>query len=298
MKKPVNSADLFRILWNKLKEERGVPEIIDYALADEIHSFPVDTYEVSLRNNLDYGGNEGIYLDLRLYLHGEEKPFATIKTLDESRDGMVAMGTILADFVIIFRKYVNDNIDDFTWDGYDVHAMKEDGTKEGWGYECATLDRALERKTELLKKYSRVLIRDNRTRKETIYKAPIKPFKTDDGQMLLKVDGEAYTFAEVREIWSEKTDNYAYALFSATIDLDAYTQEELSDKVRTYYPGGMEEVQKEYGKEANQIVAECLFEELSTSDVTRISVSFASEDDAINHLEEYAEEYYRKEVAS
>ena len=79
------------------------------------------------------------------------------------------MAGLLADFTIEEYAYVNANIDDFTWEGADVHAFDGDGKQCSWGYTCSTMEAALNKKDELLKKYPQVVIRDNSTRKEKIY---------------------------------------------------------------------------------------------------------------------------------
>ncbi|MCC8045160.1 MAG: hypothetical protein LIP12_06640, partial [Clostridiales bacterium] len=48
-------------------------------------------------------------------------------------------------------------LDDFTWTGVDVYALKEDGTRSGWGYSCCSEEAAMKRKDELLRKYSAVV---------------------------------------------------------------------------------------------------------------------------------------------
>lgn len=61
---------------------------------------------------------------------------------------------------------MNANLDDFTWEGVNVHPLDASGKKSGWGYSCSSMEMALEEKDILLKKYPYVLVRDNRTRKE------------------------------------------------------------------------------------------------------------------------------------
>lgn len=78
---------------------------------------PIRTYEFALGNCLDYGASEGIYLDLWIeYLVGDEEQRASIgtfKTLHEDAEAMHTMASLLADFIIEERSYVNDNLDDF-----------------------------------------------------------------------------------------------------------------------------------------------------------------------------------------
>jgi hypothetical protein len=75
----------------------------------------------------------------------------------------------LADFIIEEYAYVNANLDDFTWEGFDVHPIDESGKRSQCGYSCATTEAVLKRKDELLRKYPKVAVRDNATRKEKIY---------------------------------------------------------------------------------------------------------------------------------
>ena len=51
----------------------------------------------------------------------------------------------------------------------DVHPVDENGKRISWGYSCASMEAALRRKEELLKKYPQVVVRDNATRKEKIF---------------------------------------------------------------------------------------------------------------------------------
>ena len=53
--------------------------------------------------------------------------------------------------------------------GVDVHPFDDTGKRIGWGYSCASMETALKRKGELLKKYPQVVIRDNATREEKIF---------------------------------------------------------------------------------------------------------------------------------
>jgi hypothetical protein len=90
------------------------------------------------------------------------------KTLDNTPEAMRMMAQILADFIVAGRKYVNDNLDAFTWEGADVYP-KEHGIKLNAGYSCKTMKAAIRRKDELLEMYDQVVIRDNKTRNETVY---------------------------------------------------------------------------------------------------------------------------------
>lgn len=171
-KKPMITEGLFNRINGILKEKGKLPDILDYGLA--AHSpVPITNYEYSLNNKLDYGGNEGIYLDLWIEYTAEGKRCAsglgTFKTLRTDDEAMHIMAALLADFIIEECAYVNANLDDFTWIGADVYPANESGKRKGGGYSCGTMEAALKRKDELLKKYPKVIVRDNVTRKEKIY---------------------------------------------------------------------------------------------------------------------------------
>jgi hypothetical protein len=147
-------------------------DILDYGIA-EYNPVPITTYEFSIHNNLDYGGNEGIYLNLWIERtdDGQARRYhvGTFKTLLETPEAMRTMAQLLADFIVAERKYVGSNLDAFTWEGADVHPVDENGNKLSWGYSCSTMEAAVKKKDELLQKYNSVVIRDNETRKETIF---------------------------------------------------------------------------------------------------------------------------------
>ena len=172
MTEPMTTQELFNRICDILKEKGMLPGILDYGTATS-EAVPIRIYEFELKSNLDYGGSEGIYLDLGIeyFEDGEwhKDGIGTFKTLGESREAMHAMARLLADFIIEGTAYINANIDDFTWTGADVRAFDEDGGRLGWCCSCSNMESALKKKDELLKKYPQVAVRDNATRKERIY---------------------------------------------------------------------------------------------------------------------------------
>ena len=169
----MTTEELFNKICEILKEKGMMPDILDYALATHSPAQMI-TYEYSIRNNLDYGGSEGIYLDLWIeYYDGDSdnqrSGLGTIKTLRDDDEAMRIMAKLLADFVIEERRFVNANLDDFTWRGADAYAVDENGKRYGWGYSCGTMEAAVKKKDELLETYPKVAVRDNATRKEKIY---------------------------------------------------------------------------------------------------------------------------------
>ena len=173
MNKPMTTEEYFNRICRILKEKGMMPDILDYGLATH-DPVPMKTYEFNIRNNLDYGGNEGIYLDLWIeyYVNKEKRTsgVGTFKTLREDSEAMHIMANLLADFVLEERAYVNANLDDFTWEGADIHPCDADGKRISCGWSCGSMESALKKKDELLKKYPQVVVRDNATRKEKIFK--------------------------------------------------------------------------------------------------------------------------------
>lgn len=173
LKKPMTTEELFNKICSILKEKELMPDILDYALATN-DPIPMTTYEFDLKNNLDYGGSEGIYIDLWIEYYWENewirRGLGTFKTLREDREGMQTMGRLLADFIVEEHSYVNKHLDDFKWEGADVHPLDENGNRLNWGYSCPSMESALKKKEEMLEKHPAVVVRDNATRKETVYR--------------------------------------------------------------------------------------------------------------------------------
>lgn len=170
MKRPMTTEEFFNTISYILEEQGKLPDILDYGQAAH-KSIPLKTCEFNLKSNLDYGGSEGIYLDLWIeYFEGDERSMhdlGTFKTLEDDDKAMHTMANLLADFILETYSYVSKNRDDFNWTGVDVHMLDENGGMVNWGYCCDSMEEALARKDELVEKYPEVIIRDNATRMET-----------------------------------------------------------------------------------------------------------------------------------
>ena len=66
-------------------------------------------------------------------------------------------------------RYINANLDDFTWEGANVYPVDDSGKTVSLCYSCHTMESALKKKDELLEKFQKVVVRDNATRKEIVY---------------------------------------------------------------------------------------------------------------------------------
>lgn len=178
-KKPYTTAELFEIINAKLKAEGLLPEsILDYGLATR-NVIPVKKIEWDTIGIVNFGDSEGIYLDI--YLDGvideeNERKHASCglyKTLETNKNAFKTMSDLNAEFVFALREMVYENMDDFTWTGYDVRLYSDDG-KYHYGYsEAPSLERAKSLAERDINRYNGKLayaiIVDNATKKETRY---------------------------------------------------------------------------------------------------------------------------------
>lgn len=141
MTRPMTTEELFEKINGILKEKGKLPDILDYGLATS-NPIPIRTYEFDLGNSLNYGGNEGIYLELWIKYRVENEEcrasVGTYKTLYEDDNAMHIMASLLA--ISLLRNFPTES--------------------------------ALKKKDELLK-YHKKVVRDNATRKEKIYESKI-----------------------------------------------------------------------------------------------------------------------------
>ena len=122
-KKPYTSQELFRIINENLKKQGLLPDILDYGIPGR-DNLPIKTISWNTVGTVDFGGNEGIYLDICLEGDIGDKHdkvhIGTYKTLREDKDAFKAMGDLNAEFVFAVRDFVEKNEEDFNWTGYDV----------------------------------------------------------------------------------------------------------------------------------------------------------------------------------
>lgn len=172
-KKPYTNEELFGVIVDILKKKNLLPDILDYHLAESMKVREIRTYEWDTIGIVNFGGSEGIYLDV--YAQGEignderKVRLGTFKTLNTSREDFYIMAKLHTDFVFETKDFVNKHLDDFTWTGYDVDFFK--GEKRTMGYTTGSkeaVDRLLKRHREY--DFDRVVIINNATCKETTIK--------------------------------------------------------------------------------------------------------------------------------
>lgn len=167
--KPYTPGELFDAVCSRIQ----LPAFLDYGNAAS-GDFHITNSNFSIHSSLDYGGSEGIYLDLWLHIvtNGEIKdvPLGTFKTLDENAVAMRTMGLLLADFIVGCQKLWNDCYDDFEWTGWLVKAYDSENTCRRSLYVHSEADlKQLLKKLLLDSGHAKVIVRNNENRKEEEY---------------------------------------------------------------------------------------------------------------------------------
>lgn len=104
---------------------------------------------------------------------------------------------------------------------------------------------------------------------------------------------EKFSFVEI--VWLDTTrgnEGYPdkeYTVKSAYIDLNDYDKKERENAVSGYYPS-LDAVYVEYGDEAEQIIAECIFEEMTDGSATTYGMMTREE------AEEFVKNYIKEEI--
>ena len=130
---------LFNMVNEKLMEDGLLPDILDYSLSSR-YSFPVKNVVWDCVGRVNFGGSEGIYLDM--YLSGDtdgtgvngDHLFATYKTLERDDDIFLQMAILGAKFSLETYHWLGERLDDFTWTGYDIAFLL--GGKEKYRVTC------------------------------------------------------------------------------------------------------------------------------------------------------------------
>ena len=102
---------------------------------------------------------------------------------------------------------------------------------------------------------------------------------SDDLQIVRHVTPNRFELAEV-QIYTPDT----FVVVRGEVDFDYYTDEEVLNYITGYGYKSIIDVEKQYGPEARQIIAECIFECLGDYEYDFISSQFSSEDEAEAYL--------------
>ena len=110
-----------------------------------------------------------------------------------------------------------------------------------------------------------------------------KWIQTDDDQWVKKICDKSFELVEIRE-WPD-----GYVVAYGEIDLNDYSKAEITSCVTGYGYASIEDVKDQYRSDANQVIAECLFEQTSELELGTLP-SVITLADAV----EIAEEYMKK----
>ena len=98
-------------------------KIMDYFHMSSGNAIKLTDYMFDLNTNLEFGTNEGIYLECSIRGHFDENEpsdktqilhCGTFKTLGDSLEDMRIMGELAGSLVYFTREYVNKNLDKYT----------------------------------------------------------------------------------------------------------------------------------------------------------------------------------------
>lgn len=140
-----------------------------YAKGSRVEALAIKTsrYYFNLQND---GKPEMVAVNL----DGESKVISlgTFKTLLETDEAMHQMAALEADFVIILNRFVEKNLDDFTWSGYDLIPLDSNGKrcKNRCGYEIHDKTKIMERVKGMFQgTCEKVCVLNNATKEKTYY---------------------------------------------------------------------------------------------------------------------------------
>lgn len=102
-------------------------------------------------------------------------------------------------------------------------------------------------------------------------------------QYCKKIDNNSYWYIELREVGD--FENPFYLAYATQIDLEFYTDDEIANNVKWFYDD-VEQIRDIYGNDANQIIAECIFECLAVAEHTFVK-TFQCEADAVNFIHQF-----------
>lgn len=115
----------------------------------------------------------------------------------------------------------------------------------------------------------------------------------DDGQQhLRRLSNTMYECIEM--VWldtCEGDEGYPdkeYTVKTAIIDLDDYTEEEKEFFITAYYDGTLDEIRKALGEYFDQILVECIFEEMTDGSAT--THGMMAKEEAIDFIKKYIKE--------
>lgn len=172
MKRPLTSGEFFTIINNKLKQAGLLPDILDYSLADSKNT-PLKSYHWDPIGIVNFGGSEGIYLDV--YASGnvtqegapERVHLGTYKTLESRKPAFQVMSNLNTEFVFTAIDFLNEYMDMFEWTGWSIQYYAPEGIRSFLVFNEDQMKAEVER---LMKKSPIIIVTDRATKKTKTYR--------------------------------------------------------------------------------------------------------------------------------
>ena len=172
-KKPYTREELFNEIWKRVEEkDESVKEFIDYALSSS-NKEEIRTTDFRFTATIDYGC-EGVYVDIFIDIYNEETQssdrynFGTVKTLQDTDEAFVRMGTIFGQFLSCANAFTRENDLNFEFmDCTVVKPCRADGT-EVYGRYCYSNEEYEAFVKDVKERYPKVNVYDLKERKTYI----------------------------------------------------------------------------------------------------------------------------------
>lgn len=158
--RPYTTEDLGNILYGFINDGDWEDKAcLDYYIPDHYNKRTILNENFRIYSITEFGLCEGIYTDF--YIEDRERNIKfhllTAKTLRESEEAFIKMHSMAAYVCYKFRLYVEDNLDNFVWSGFDVSYVNSDGNEICYCW-CGSLERVANIANELRKKHGNIKI--------------------------------------------------------------------------------------------------------------------------------------------
>lgn len=164
---PYTNKELFDLICSKVTLPKS---ILDYAIPAQ-EAIKIASYDWDVWSSLNFGTSEGIYLDIGAEIRQPKHQiirFGTFKTLQTDLGAMREMGRLLADIVYATHDFINNNLDDFDWSGYQIRGI-EDGRLTSYAVTYPTFERAMNMLECAIGKYDAMQLYDRPQHRCTYY---------------------------------------------------------------------------------------------------------------------------------
>ena len=159
-------GEFVRFITNKVIEENPEFEgFLDYCQAYfEVRDRIITSEDTAVKTVTEFGGSEGVYTVMLFSYPNNGEKLGSAKTLDEGNDAFRKMSKFACEFTLSFNSYIENNSDEFNYEGYSVGRKDEDGTVS-WHLWCEALESAISyAKKSAQRKNATYVVRNNATR--------------------------------------------------------------------------------------------------------------------------------------